>query len=62
MTDCEWNHKGRTAAALDKRVAVRVDEPGLTDPLMPTVLVEVLEAWDTVEWGLNAWSLGEVDN
>jgi hypothetical protein len=56
MTDCEWNHKGRTAAALDKRVAVRVDEPGLTDPLMPTVLVEVLEAWDTVEWGLNAWS------
>jgi hypothetical protein len=28
---------------------------------MPTVLVEVLEAWDTVEWGLTAWSLGEVD-
>jgi hypothetical protein len=28
---------------------------------MPTVLVEVLEAWDTVEWGLTAWSLGELD-
>jgi len=28
---------------------------------MLTVLVEVLEAWGTVEWGLPAWSLGKVD-